>query len=184
MFQCSNILCCRDLCSSVLFSSVVYSNVLVFQCWQFLVHFSFTKLTSTSTRAYTICFSEAWCDDLNNFIYDLPNYTSSNQKRNDRQGGGVSVYIHNSLNFRSRSDLSTNCVNIESLTLEIISEKTRNILVSVLYKPPNGHAEHFENFLTNFFFQYKKLKPKMFISEEISILTYWVIVSIKKCRTI
>ena len=104
-----------------------------------------------------LCFSETWCDDLDNFTYDLPNYTSNHQKRSDRKGGGVSVYIHNSFNVKTRSDLSTNYGDIESLTLEIISEKTRNTIVSVLYRPPNGHFEHFENFLTNFFFEYKKL---------------------------
>ena len=92
---------------------------------------------------------------MDNFTYDLPNYTSSHQKRSDRKGGGVSVYIHNSLNFKTRPDLSINCGDIESLTLEIISEKTRNTIVSVLYRPPNGHSEHFENFLTNFFYKYK-----------------------------
>ena len=94
-----------------------------------------------------IRFSETWCDDLDNFTYDLPNYTSSHQKRSDRKGWGVSVYIHNSLNFKARLDISTNCRDIESLKLEIISEKTRNTIVSVLYRPPNGHLEHFENFL-------------------------------------
>ena len=98
-----------------------------------------------------ICFSETWCDDL----IILPNYTSNHQKRSDRKGGGVSVYIHNSFNVKTRSDLSTNYRDIESLTLEIISEKTRNTIVSVLYRPPNGHFEHFENFLTNFFLNTK-----------------------------
>ena len=96
-------------------------------------------------------FSETWCDDLHNFIYDLPNYTSTHQKRSDRKGGGVSVYIHNSLNFRTRPDLSTSCGDIESLALEIISEKTRNTIVSVLYRLPNGHFKHFEKTFTNFF---------------------------------
>ena len=67
--------------------------------------------------------------------------------------GGVSTYIYNSLHVKTRPDLSTNCGDIESL----ISKKTRNTTVSVLYRPPNGHFEHFENFLTNFFFEYKKL---------------------------
>ena len=71
-----------------------------------------------------ICFSETWCDDLDNFIYDLPSYTSSHQKRSDRKIGGVSVYVHNSLNFKTIPELSTNFRDIESLALEIISEKT------------------------------------------------------------
>ena len=73
------------------------------------------------------------------------------QKKSDRKGGGVSVYIDNSLNFKTRSELSTNCRNIELLALKIISEKTRNTIVDVQYRPSNGHFEHFENFLTNVF---------------------------------
>ena len=71
---------------------------------------------------------------------------------------------------------------MESIKLEIISEKTRNTIVSVLFRPPNGHSKQFENFLTKLF-SIQKTVTKMFISQEISILTYWIIASIKKCRT-
>ena len=87
-------------------------------------------------------FSETWCDDL----IILSNYTSNHQKRSDRKGGGASVYIHNSLKVQTRPGVSTNSGDIESFTLEIISEKTRSIMVNVLYRSPNGHFEHFENF--------------------------------------
>ena len=122
-----------------------------------------TFLSSLDFTFSILCFSETWCDDLDNFTYDLPNYTSSHQKRSDRKGWGVSVYIHNSLNFKARLDISTNCRDIESLKLEIISEKTRNTIVSVLYRPPNGHLEHFENFLTNFFLNTKNSSKTVYI---------------------
>ena len=60
-------------------------------------------------------------------LHDLPNYTSSHQKRSDCKGGGVSVYIHNSLNFRAITDLSTNCGDIESLTLQINTTNYRTV---------------------------------------------------------
>ena len=68
---------------------------------------------------------------MDNFTYDLPNHTSNNHKRSDRNGGGVSAYIHNFLNAKTRPDHSTNCEDIKSLTLGITSEKTHNSLVSV-----------------------------------------------------
>ena len=86
-----------------------------------------------------LCFSETWYDDLDNFIYDLESYISTHQKRNTRKGEGVSTYIHNPHNFKARPELSTNCGDIESLALEIKSLKKRNTIVSVLYRPPNGH---------------------------------------------
>ena len=74
----------------------------------------------------------------------------------------MSACIHNSFNFKTRPDLSTNCGYFESVTLEIISGKTRNPLVSALYRPLNGHFEGLENFLTNFFLNTKNSNKKDF----------------------
>ena len=112
-----------------------------------------------------IRFSGAWCNDLDNFTYDLPNYTSNHQKRSDCKCGGVSTYIYNSLHVKTRPDLSTNCGDIESL----ISKKTRNITVSVLYRPPNGHFEHFENFLTIFFLNTKNSNKNVYIAGDFNL---------------
>ena len=112
---------------------------------------------------------ETWCDDLDNFTYDLPNYTSSHQNGSDRNGRGVSVYIHNSVNFKTRPDLSFNCEDIESLTLEIISEKARNTAVSDLYRPPNGNSKHFENFSKNFFFNTKNSNKNVYIAGDFNL---------------
>ena len=130
-----------------------------------------------------ICFSETWCDELDNFTYDVPNYTSNHQKRSGSIGGEVPVYIHNCFRGKARPDLFTNCGDIESLTLEIISEKTHNTIVSVLYIPPNVHFEQFKNFSTNFFLKTKNSNKNVYIARNF-ILTYWIIVLIKKCRTI
>ena len=77
------------------------------------------SLSSLDFTYSIICFSQVQCDDLDKFIYDLPNYTSSHQKRSDNKSGGVSVYIHNSLNLKTKPDLSTNCGDIESLALVV-----------------------------------------------------------------
>ena len=114
------------------------------------------------------CVFQSSCSHLDSFIYALPNYTSTHQKRNDRKCGGVSVYIHNSLIFKTRPDFSTNCGEIESLA-EIISKKTRNTLVSALCRPPNGHFEHFENFLTNFFYIIKKSNRNVYIAGDLNL---------------
>ena len=106
---------------------------------------------------------------MDNFTYDIPNYTSYHQKRSDRRGGGVSVYIQNSLDVKTRPDLSANCGDIESLTLEITSEKTRNTIISVVYRPPNGHFEQFENFLTNLFLKTKNSNKNVYIAGDLNL---------------
>ena len=116
-----------------------------------------------------LCFSETWLDDLDNSTYELPNYISKHQARSDRRGGGVSIYIHNSLKFKERSDLAINNKNIESLTLEILSEKTRNVLVNVLYRPPVGQYAQFENFLATFFSRTKSCNKNIHIAADFNL---------------
>ena len=108
-------------------------------------------LSSLEFSFSVICFSETWLDDLDKSTYELPNYISKHQARSDRRGGGVSIYIHNSLKFKKRSDLSINNKDIHSLTLEIFSDKKRNVLVNILYRQPVGQSKQSENFLTTFF---------------------------------
>lgn len=60
-------------------------------------------------------FQTTWFDDLRNFVYDLPKYKNNYQKRSDRQGGAVSVYIYNSFNFKTKSDFNSEYA--ESVTI-------------------------------------------------------------------
>lgn len=79
-----------------------------------------------------ICFSETQFDGLTlseNTSYELLNY----QAQGNRKGGGVSIYVHISLNFKIRSNLSISINDIESLFTEIIFDKIRNAIGNVLY---------------------------------------------------
>ena len=40
--------------------------------------------------------------------------------------------------FKLREDLSINCDAIESLSIEILSTKSKNIILNTIYRPPNG----------------------------------------------
>ena len=96
--------------------------------------------------------------DLDNSAYVLPNYISKHQVRSDQRGGWIFISIHSSVKFKERPRISIISKDIETLTLEILSDKARNILVKVLYRPHVGQYEQFENFLTTFFSQTKVLK--------------------------
>ena len=79
-----------------------------------------------------ICFSETWLDEVGNSLYELPNYISKHQVRDDRKGGEVSIYIHNSLSFKVLSNLCINSVDIESLPIELSLDNKRSTFVNVL----------------------------------------------------
>ena len=55
------------------------------------------------------CLSQTWFDESESSFHQLPQYTTIYQHRSPSdkscQGGGISIYIHDSLNFKSRMDL-------------------------------------------------------------------------------
>ena len=118
-------------------------------------------LNSVSFTFSVICFSEKWWDDLATIeksLFELPNYNSTHQARGDCKGGGISRYIHKTLDFTVKPDLSINNNDIESLAIEILSDKKRNALINAVHRPPNGQIESFENFLNTIFSKIKKSK--------------------------
>ena len=55
------------------------------------------------------------------------------------------------MNFKIKDDLSINCKDVASLCIELLFENKRNTLINVLYRPPNGQRESFENVQKNVF---------------------------------
>ena len=116
--------------------------------WQYSNWYRTTVLIDYSI----ICFSETWLDDSfleSQSLYELPNYKSVHQVRNNGKGGGVSIYINESINFKLRSDLSINSTDVESISVELLYNKKSNTLINVLYRQPKGSAEPFEKFLSS-----------------------------------
>ena len=64
---------------------------------------------------------------------------------------GISLYVKEGLSFTEREDLPTNISHLESLFIELDSEKLLNnkILIGVLYKPPSAAADSFLEALSN-----------------------------------
>ena len=96
-----------------------------------------------------ICLTETWCHegDEKNSILQIPNYSVIHQVRSqNKKGGGVCMYIHNSLPFKVIEELSeTNDAN-ETLTIEIINKDSKNIIISLVYRPPGGHIKQFQKY--------------------------------------
>ena len=58
--------------------------------------------------------------------------------RSSKIGGGVGIYIANQMNYKIRSDLNLSDENIiESIFIELVTAVGKNIIVGVIYRPPN-----------------------------------------------
>ena len=67
--------------------------------------------------------------------------------RDQKPGGGIGLYIHQSCQFRERNDLSINVHDImESQFVELT--KPNNIIVAVIYRPPNDKLDQLKQSLS------------------------------------
>ena len=89
----------------------------------------FTLLMTVKFEFKVICITEAWCSDnsMNHNLFELPQYKSIHQVRRISKGGGIAVFLHKSLTFNIRHDLSANNADFEALCVEIINKKSKNI---------------------------------------------------------
>jgi len=84
------------------------------------------KMTSLNNLLYLcnnifsiIGVTETWLSDSNQHLIDLPNFKFVCKNRHDKVGGGVGIFIHNSLKYIVRDDLNINSFHFESLIIEI-----------------------------------------------------------------
>ena len=101
-----------------------------------------------------IILSESWLKDENanqNSLYQIANYIPIHQiRKGSSKGGGVSIYIHKTLNYKLRCDKGICNPDIEALTIEIIKENQKILIITGIYRPPRGDEKNFRK-------EYKKL---------------------------
>ena len=101
-----------------------------------------------------VSLSESRLKDENanqNSLYQIPNYIPIHQiRKGSSKGGGVSIYIHKTLNYKLRCDKSICNPDIEALTIEIIKENKKNLIITGIYRPPRSDEKNFRK-------EYKKL---------------------------
>ena len=88
--------------------------------------------------------SETWLkDDVNLLNYvQIPGYKFSYKNRNERRGGGVGLYIKDSIEYKVRHDLNEIDESIEHLWIECKGNNcNKSYLVAALYQPSSDEKE-------------------------------------------
>ena len=83
-----------------------------------------------------------------NLIY-INNYTFERRDRGSKHGGGVGMYINDSIPYK-RIELLEKILP-ESITIQVTQPFSRSFLVSCIYRPPNSPSNWqtaFENFVS------------------------------------
>ena len=94
-----------------------------------------------------ICVTETWEDPSQpigtNSLFNLPCYTLISQPRVQKKGGGTAIFVLNSLPFQRIDQQSFVNKNIECLTIEVSSNSGKNIIITCVYRPPDGSVPSF-----------------------------------------
>ena len=106
----------------------------------FLSHLKFTFKV--------ICLSEVWLDDAKyEAIFNLSNHQIINlYRKNGGARGGVCIFIHELIDFKERKHLSISKNDSEILSIKITT-KTKNIILSSVYRPPDSSLKELKNSL-------------------------------------
>ena len=102
-------------------------------------------------------------------LFKLPQYKSIHQGRRTGKGGGIAVFLHESLTFNVRHDLSVNNADIEALCVEIINKKSKNILINTQYRQLAGNFNEFEAYLNTFLAKSKTTDKTCFLVGDLNL---------------
>ena len=97
-----------------------------------------------------ICVSETWACSSNEQFINIPGYDCICRSRSSRRGGGLALYIDSDLDVlvKNRPDLDSPDETVyESLIVQLSqpNASTKDIIVGVMYKPPNTNVETYLN---------------------------------------
>ena len=87
------------------------------------------------------------------------------RKDRSRNGGGVCIYLRNSINYQIRQDLIP--ADLEAICIEITKPHSRLFVVVTVYRPPDASS--------NFFIHLENLLKRLITKTRKSI--YWVILT-------
>ena len=97
---------------------------------------------SVALKFFVIGISETWLDDSSHSC-EIRGFNFIHNHGVGRTGGGVGLYLADYLEFKHRADLvfSKDCA--ESLFVEINRTKGKNIVIGVIYRPPDCKLRDF-----------------------------------------
>ena len=118
-----------------------------------------------------ICLSETRCQprETSNSNLQLPGYVSLHQTWKNRRGGGLCIFLLESLSYKIRDDLDVNSSAIECLCVEIFNKHSKSIVLDLAYRPPNGDPNEIENHFKNIFSKRKITNKELVLVGDFNI---------------
>lgn len=102
-------------------------------------------LASITSKLSVIGISETWLADSDHTV-DIDGYNFIHKPRPSRTVGGVGMYLNVDIEFKFRNDLSIDTdesLPVESLFIKLCRPKRNNLIVGVIYRPPDSDVNDF-----------------------------------------
>ena len=109
-------------------------------------------LSLLDAKLTAIGITETWLQDHDCSLYALEGYHTAEKHRVNLVGGGVAIYIQDHLTYSVRPDVSLFDQDLKSLFVEIDGKQMdnkKNIILGVIYRPPNTDINVFNDKLDN-----------------------------------
>ena len=106
-------------------------------------------LSTLNTKFDILSFTESWLTDETRNLIFLNNYNSLHCLRSSKRGGGISIFVKNSISFKRIESCSLSLPFIESLFMEI-KHRDKKLIIATVYKPPKGNDDLFIDKLIEF----------------------------------
>ena len=94
--------------------------------------------------------TETWLNESNYDLYHIDNYDFVENHRTTKSGGGVGLYVNDHIRYNLRNDMKIFNEYCESIFIEIEKSQLsfdKNIIVGVMYRPPNTDMKDFNEII-------------------------------------
>ena len=128
-------------------------------------------LNSLDNKFTIIALTQTWLNNNDYDNFEIPGYKSTKLQRQNKIGGGICIFSRDDLKFKLRNDFvfEDDLDDTENLFIEIINEKSKNIIIGTIYRPPNNRFNKFENNLKTILTKLDKCNKPCYIMGDFNI---------------
>ncbi|KAJ8031441.1 hypothetical protein HOLleu_24631 [Holothuria leucospilota] len=147
-------------------------SIIHFNCRSLYANFSSleTYLNELNLKFDIIAISETWLNlDSNTALYELDGYDMFHVDRSNRRGGGVAVYVKNSLAYKVIDKMCTEINDVlEFVSIEICVKNKKNVIVSCLYRQPGSSTETLTDHIEK---MYRNKKSDIYLCGDLMLIS-------------
>ena len=166
----------RNLCSFIQKESKYYTddilcNTLKNKKGLSIIHFNIRSLnanfknldmylTQLEIKFDVVAITETWfSNNTVSSVFNIKGYDLYYVSRNEGKGGGVALYVNSSIKSKQIESMSL-CVedSFECVTVELLLEGSRNVIISCIYRKPATKLDDFTNKLEDLYSNIKNNK--------------------------